>query len=202
MNITKINFTMTYLTRVAQDWFEIGLNQKDQDILQDQLSDWNLFVDELCQYFGLLDPVGKVANILDNLYMKLDDKISTYNMDFMYYTFQLSWENSVLYHCYYQGLPNWIQDPISIWKQEKPISFQDIYALAMTINYHYWECDCERHHTRQTEKEALESHSWKQGKAFTSSPATTSQNKANTSLAASSAKNPSFKSSLSPTPKK
>ena len=28
-NITKIDFVMTYLTGVAQDWFEIGLNQED-----------------------------------------------------------------------------------------------------------------------------------------------------------------------------
>ena len=38
IDIAKINFTITYLTGVAQDWFEIGLNQEDQDILQDQLS--------------------------------------------------------------------------------------------------------------------------------------------------------------------
>jgi len=47
MDIAKINFAMTYLTGVAQDWFEVGLNQEDQSILQDWLSDWNLFVDEL-----------------------------------------------------------------------------------------------------------------------------------------------------------
>ena len=47
MDIAKINFTMTYLTGVAQDWFEVGLNQEDQGILQDWLSDWNLFVDKL-----------------------------------------------------------------------------------------------------------------------------------------------------------
>ena len=35
MDIVKINFAMTYLTRVAQDWFEVGLNQEDQGILQD-----------------------------------------------------------------------------------------------------------------------------------------------------------------------
>jgi len=29
MNIAKINFTITYLTRIAQDWFEVGLNQED-----------------------------------------------------------------------------------------------------------------------------------------------------------------------------
>ena len=85
IDIAKINFAMTYLTRVAQNWFEIGLNQKDQDIIQDWLSNWNLFLDKLRRHFGLLNPVGKVANMLDNFYMKLSNKISTYNMDFMCY---------------------------------------------------------------------------------------------------------------------
>jgi len=26
MDIAKINFTITYLTGIAQDWFEVGLN--------------------------------------------------------------------------------------------------------------------------------------------------------------------------------
>ena len=52
------------------------------------------------------------------------------------------------------------------------------------------------------EKEALESHSQKQGKASTSGSATASQNKANPSLAASSTKSSSSKSSPSPTLKK
>ena len=75
--------------------------------------------------------------MLDNLCIKPSDKISTYNMDFMYYASQLGWGNNILCHYYYQGLPNWIQDPISIWEQGKPILFQDIYALVMTINYCY-----------------------------------------------------------------
>jgi len=29
MDIVKINFTITYLTRVVQDWFEVGPNQED-----------------------------------------------------------------------------------------------------------------------------------------------------------------------------
>jgi len=63
----------------------MGFNQEDQSILQDWLSNWNLFVDKLCQHFGLLDPVSEVANILDNLHMKPSNKISTYNVDFMCY---------------------------------------------------------------------------------------------------------------------
>ena len=77
-----------------------------------------------------------------------------------------------------------------------------MYALAITINHYHWERDCKCHHVRQAEKEALESHSRKQGKASTSSSAMASQNKANTPPVAPSAKNPSSKPSLSPTPKK
>ena len=134
--------------------------------------------------------------------MKPGNKISTYNVNFMHYAFQLDWENSVLCHHYYQGLFNQIQDPISTWEQGKPTSFQDMYVLAMTIDHCYQKRDRKCHHARQAEKEVLESHSWKQGKASTSGPATAFQNKANSALAASSAKNPSSKSSLSPTPKK
>ena len=67
----------------------MGLNQEDQSILQDWLSSWNLFVDELYQHFGLSDSVSEVANMLDNLCMKPDNKISTYNIDFMCYASQL-----------------------------------------------------------------------------------------------------------------
>jgi len=77
-----------------------------------------------------------------------------------------------------------------------------MYALAMTIDHHYWEQDYERHCTRQVEKEALESHFRKQGKASTSSLVTASQSKANPSSSASSAKNLPSKLSPSPAPKK
>ena len=180
----------------------MGLNQEDQGILQDWLSDWNLFVDELCQHFGLSDPVGEAANMLDNLRMKPSDKISTYNVDFMRYASQLGWGNSVLCHRYYQGLPNRIQDPISTQEQGKPTSFQNMYALAMTIDHCYWKKDREHHRARQAEKEALESYSRKQGKASTSSSVTASQNKTNPSPAASSTKNSSSKPSPSHTPMK
>ena len=148
MDIAKINFAMTYLTRVAQDWFEVSLNQEDQGILQDWLSNWNLFVDELCQHFGLSDPVDEAANMLDNLHMKSSNKFSTYNVDFIHYTSQLGWGNSVPCHRYYQELPNWIKDPIFTWEQGKPTLFQDMYALAMTIDYCYWKRDHKHHHAR------------------------------------------------------
>jgi len=77
-----------------------------------------------------------------------------------------------------------------------------MYILVMTIDHYYWKCDHKCHHARQVEKEVLESHSKKQGKASTSGPATVSQNKTNLFLAASSTKISSSKPSLSPVPKK
>ena len=65
----------------------MGLNQKDQGILQNWLSNWNIFVDKLHQHFGLLDSIGKAANMLNNLHMKPGNKIFTYNMDFICYIF-------------------------------------------------------------------------------------------------------------------
>ena len=91
---------------------------------------------------------------------------------------------------------------VNTQKQRKPISFQDMYALAITINHYYWEWDCKYHYARQVEKEALKSHSWKQGKASTSGIAMALQNKANPSLAASFTKSSSSKLPLSPTLKK
>jgi len=35
MDIVKINFTITYFTEVAQNWFKVSLNQENQGILQD-----------------------------------------------------------------------------------------------------------------------------------------------------------------------
>ena len=120
----------------------------------------------------------------------------------MCYVFQLGQGNSVLCHCYYQDLPNWIQNPISIWKQGKPTSFQDIYTLAMTINHCYYEHDYKYYCARQAEKKALESYSQKQGKSSSAGNVIASQNKASPSSMASSTKSPLSKLSLFYTLKK
>jgi len=96
-------------------------------------------VDELWVHFGLSNPVGDATNLIDNLCMKPGDKIATYNVEFMQYTAQLNWGDSVLYHCFYQRLPNRLQDPIANWEQGKPNSFQAMYQLAITFDNHYWE---------------------------------------------------------------
>jgi len=121
-------------------------------------------VEELQVHFGLLDPVGDTTNLIDNLCMKPGDKISTYNVKFMRYVAQLNWSDTVLCHCFYQGLPNRLQDLIANREQGKPTSFHAMYQLAITFNNRYWERNRERDCFRNTEKEAVDSHHQKQSR--------------------------------------
>jgi len=71
---------MTYLSSVMQDWFKVALQQEDLCYAQPWLSTWHLFMNRLQVHFGLLDLVRDATNFIDNLYMKLGDKIATYNV--------------------------------------------------------------------------------------------------------------------------
>jgi len=115
-------------------------------------------VDELQVHFRLSDPLGDATNLIDNLRMKPGDKIATYNVEFMSYAAQLNWGDSVLCYCFYQGLPNRLQDPIANWEQGKPNSFQAMYQLAITFDNRYWEWNHKRDRLRNMEKEATDSH--------------------------------------------
>jgi len=82
----------------------------------------------------------------------------------MWYAAQLNWGDTVLCHCFYQGLPNRLQDLIANRKQGKPTSFHAMYQLVITFDNCYWERNRERDHFRNTEKEAADSYHRKQGR--------------------------------------
>ena len=130
---------MTYLSGVAQDWFKVTLQQEDLGYAQLWLFTWHLFVDELQVHFELSDPVGDTTNLINNLHMKLGDKITTYNVEFMWYVVQLNWGDVVLCHYFYQRLPNHLQDLIANQEQRKPSSFYSMYQLAITFDNCYQE---------------------------------------------------------------
>ena len=121
-------------------------------------------MEELRVHFRLSDPVGDAANLIDNLCIKLGDKIATYNVEFIWYAAQLNWDNTVLCHRFYQRLPNRLQDLIANWEQGKPTSFYAMYQLAITFNNRYWERNREWDHFHNIEKKAADSHHQKQGK--------------------------------------
>ena len=102
MDVVKVNFAMNYL--VVQSWFKIGLDQEEQEVYQDWLQSWAWFTEGLYQHFRLSDFIRDIVVTLDNLQMKMDDRISIYNIDFMKYLFQLRQRDNILCHQYYQVL--------------------------------------------------------------------------------------------------
>ncbi|KAF5347108.1 hypothetical protein D9756_010952 [Leucocoprinus leucothites] len=167
----KADFTITYLTGVMLDWFEVSLTQEEQGVFHDWFNNWSAFVCELCMHFGIDNPKGEAAKMLDTLHMKLGNKIATYKVEFLKHTSQLGWNNEILCHHYYKGLPNCIQDPLSTCEQGKPTTFEEMHYLAIVYDGCYWECDCECVHAHAAEKDAADSLSQKQpNKLSTSNP--------------------------------
>jgi len=130
--------------------------------------------------------------------MKPGDKIAMYNVEFMWYAAQLNWGDSVLCHCFYQGLPNCLQDPIANQEQGKPNSFLAMYQLAITFDNYYWERNCERDCLRNTEKEAADSHHQKQGKMTQYSAFSQSSTLPHSQLSTTSPQTAPSQSSLKP----
>ena len=85
----KINFAMTYVSRVVQNWLQVALEQEDQDVHHTWLYSWSFFVKEMHTYFGIPDVVVKAAQSLDHLYMNSDDQIAIYNIAFLQYSTEL-----------------------------------------------------------------------------------------------------------------
>ena len=76
--------------------------------------------------------------------MKYGDKISTYNVKFLRYSGQLDWGDSVFAHQYYKGLPNRLQDQISLREAGKPGTFQEMMRVATAYDDRHWERECEK----------------------------------------------------------
>jgi len=139
LDFDKINFAMTYVSGMVQDWLQVALEQEDRDVHHVWLYSWSSFVKEMHTYFGIPDVAAEVAHSLNHLHMNPDDRIATYNITFLQYSTQLQWSESALCHRYYSGLPDYIQDIISTCEEDKPSTFQTLYSTAVSIDNHFWE---------------------------------------------------------------
>jgi len=148
----KVNFAMTYLTGTAQRWFHVGIEmEEDWGVVEDWSADWPKFVIELRARFGVTDRAGEAATNLENLHMDRGDKITTYNVEFLKYSSQLDWNDEVLRHRYYSGLPFRLQDLLSAREKGKPKTFQGMIDYASRYDGRYWEREREKSHLKSTD---------------------------------------------------
>jgi len=138
-DVDKVNFAMTYVSGVVQNWLQVALEQEDRGVHHAWLYSWPSFVKEMHTYFSIPDVTAEAAHSLDHLRMNSDDRIAIYNVAFLRYSAQLQWTESALCHRYYSGLPGRIQDIISICEGGKPSTFQTLYSTAVSIDNYFWE---------------------------------------------------------------
>jgi len=113
----KINFAMTYVSGMVQDWLQVALEQEDQGVHHAWLYSWPSFVKEMHTYFGIPNVVAEAAHSLDHLRMNSDDRITIYNVALLQCSAQLQWSESALCHKYYFGLPDHIQISFPLVKE-------------------------------------------------------------------------------------
>jgi len=80
----KVNFAMTYVFGIVQDWLQVALEQEDRGIHHTWLYSWPSFVKGMHTHFGTLDVAAEAAHSLDHLRMNPDDQIATYNVTFLW----------------------------------------------------------------------------------------------------------------------
>ena len=117
-NSTKVNFTLSYLWDVAQEWFEPGISGELDDI-PDWTDNWDLFVDKPQTNFSPFDQVGDVECELVNLCMKNHQWISEYLVQFNSLSSQCQWGKPTLRHHLYDSLPPWLKDDITKGRRQK-----------------------------------------------------------------------------------
>jgi len=75
----KINFAMTYVSGMVQDWLQVALEQEDRGVYHAWLYSWSSFVKEMHTHFGIPDIATEAAHSLDHLRMNPDDRIAIYS---------------------------------------------------------------------------------------------------------------------------
>ena len=81
---TKVNFALSYLQDVAQEWFKSGISGELDDI-SDWIDNWDLFVNKL------QTNVGEVKCELVNLHIKNNQQILEYLVQFNSLSSQCQW---------------------------------------------------------------------------------------------------------------
>ena len=108
----QVNFALSYLKDVAQEWFEPGISGLTSEPPV-WLSNWDAFVEELCHNFGPFDEQGDAETELMNLHMRDSQQVSNYLIQFSALSLRCAWGESPLKFRFYEGLPNRIKDKLS-----------------------------------------------------------------------------------------
>jgi hypothetical protein len=141
----KISFAISYLSGSALRLFQTMIGEEDLSYTDNPLANsWDTFVRELTDRFGSADAKGEARDELENLFMKHDQHLVKYELEFIRLSTLTGWDDAYLSHHYYRGLPARIKDVMTNMVEDKPETLSGMCKLSMKIDQRYWERQCER----------------------------------------------------------
>src|SRR5258706_2954233 len=102
----KVFFTISYLKKLALEWFEQGILEDDLTQALEWRASWTEFVKELRTHFGPTNPIGTAEAELRHLTMASGARLSEYLVRFNTLASRVEWGDAALHFQCYNSLPD------------------------------------------------------------------------------------------------
>ncbi len=109
----KVFFAISYLKKLALEWFEQGILEDEQTQAPEWRSGWTEFVKELQTHFRPTNPTGAAEAELQHLTMASGAHLSKYLVRFNTLASRVEWGDVVLHFQFYDSLPDQLKDQIA-----------------------------------------------------------------------------------------
>lgn len=138
----KVTYAIFYLKGTPLQWFELYLLEGKTNSPPVFLSNYEEFQQELRVNFGPYNATGQAGHDLKNLHVAKNHWIAKYITNFNCLATQVRWGAAALRYQFYKGLPACLKDRIS--KVGKPLTLHELWDLAQSLDYRYWEWKTEQ----------------------------------------------------------
>ncbi len=113
----KVFFTISYLNKLALEWFKQGILEDNLTQALEWKSSWTEFIKELWTHFRPTNPTGAVEAELQHLTMASRAHLSKYLVRFNMLASRVEWGDAALCFQFYDGLPDQLKDQIAFLRK-------------------------------------------------------------------------------------
>ena len=134
---SKINYAISYLSGLALTTFEPHIIDPPPPTELHFMNNYVLFVEVLQSNFGPFDQQSDAKLAIDKLFMKDNQRITKYIVEFDRIAPLTEWDDKALRNRFYRNLPTRLKDEIS--SDGKPKTLAGMRTLAQLFDHRYWE---------------------------------------------------------------
>ncbi|KAG6859788.1 hypothetical protein C0993_003481, partial [Termitomyces sp. T159_Od127] len=131
---SRVAFAASYLQGIAFDHYTALLRFDPNSPV---LSNWQAFAQEFSSKFGVFDTVAEAEENLYNLWMRNDERFTTFIVRFEKEAYETGWNYNALWFALRHALPQRIKDVLRL--APKQPTYDSYKALVTQIDQRYWE---------------------------------------------------------------